>query len=160
MINKPINEDQFNQIKTSAESFYKSCGKVFCPYLNEMISFNSKGLDHLKFYSKHFARAREEQLVRFKLIHLAPEVINSSKTLQGIRQTKNFELIEVNNRTERVLKVVSYYEFIAILENKRVRVVIKQIENNPKYFWSIIPFWKTDKVTFQRKMYSSNLEND
>ncbi len=160
MLNKPMTEAQFDEIKSRAESFYKSCGKVFCPYFNEMVSFNAKGLYHLKFNSSHLARTREEQFIRFKLIYLAPEVIRLSRTLQGITHTKNFELFKTNNRTERVLKTVSYYEFIAILENKRVRVVIKQIENNPKYFWSIIPFWKTDKVTFQRKMHSPNLEND
>ena len=60
------------------------------------------------------------------------------------------------------MRNVSYYEFVAILEdkqeNKRVRVVIKQIENGPKYFWSIIPFWKMDREKLNRKMHSRDLE--
>jgi len=56
---------------------------------------------------------------------------------------------------------VSYYEFIAILDDKqdkkRIRVVIKQIQDGPKYFWSIIPFWKMDKK-LKRRMHSGDLE--
>lgn len=52
--------------------------------------------------------------------------------------SKNFEYIRSNARTECVLKEVSYYEFIAILEDKqekkRIRVVVKQMENGPKYW--------------------------
>jgi len=55
---------------------------------------------------------------------------------------------------------VHYYEFVAILKDKRVRVVIKQIDDGPKFFWSIIPFWKIDKNNNRRKMSYGNPEID
>lgn len=156
--------EKFNELKRETEDFYKTIGEISCPYFQEKIIFNAKGLEHLKFKSKNHARPIHDQYTRFKLFHLAPEVIRLSRTIQGISHTKNFECMRSNARTELVLKSVSYYEFIAILEDKlekkRVRVVIKQIEDNPKYFWSIIPFWKIDKERRERKMNSGNLEAD
>ena len=155
-----LDPDQFEKLKSDKELFYKTIGEVYCPYLGEKVSFNAKGLEHLKFKKKNHARSSEDQYVRFKLLHLAPEAVRLSKTIQGISHTKTFELVRSNARTEMIMKPVSYYEFIAILEDKRVRVVIKQVEAGPKYFWSIIPFWKVDKNSGKRKMSSGNLEEN
>ncbi|MEK7622075.1 MAG: hypothetical protein AAB415_02755 [Patescibacteria group bacterium] len=156
--------EKFNEVKRQAEVFYKTIGEVHCPYFQDKVTFNAKGLEHLKFQSKNHARSQADQYTRLKLIHLAPEVVKLSRTIQGMSHGNNFEYIRSNARTEFVIKNVSYYEFIAILEdrqeNKRVRVVVKQIENGPKYFWSIIPFWKMDKENRKRKMNSGNLETD
>ena len=155
---------KFDELKRRAEEFYKGLGEVHCPYLKEKITFNAKGLEHLKFNSKNHARPLADQRTRLRLIHLAPEVIKSSHTIQGLSHARVFEYIRSNARTECVLKDVTYYEFIAIVEDrqekKRIRVVIKQIENGPKYFWSVIPFWKMDKDKRERKMGSGHLETD
>ena len=44
-------EQDFMAIKEKAEIFYKTIGEVYCPYFHEKISFNAKGLRHLKFKS-------------------------------------------------------------------------------------------------------------
>lgn len=153
-------EKQFEDIKSRAEADYGLIGEVWCPYFQEKVAFNAKGLEHLKFKKKNHARSRDDQYTRFRILGLAPKVTELSKTLQGISYTKNFESVRSHGRTDIVLKTVSYYEFIAILKDKRVRVVVKQVEDGPKYFWSIIPFWKTDKEKMQRRMNSGNLETE
>ncbi|MCX6716423.1 MAG: hypothetical protein NTV72_00665 [Candidatus Taylorbacteria bacterium] len=156
-----FDDNKFIEIKEKAEIFYKNIGEIYCPYfINTKVVFNSKGLEHLKFKTKNHARSQADQFTRLKLIHLALEVIKNSKTIQGISYTKNFEDIRCNSRTDKVLKDITYYEFIAVMDNKRVRVVLKQIENGPIYFWSIIPFWKINKDRGKRIMNSSNLESD
>jgi hypothetical protein len=152
--------EQFEEIKTKGENFYKDLVEVHCPYFQEKIHFNAKGLEHLKFKKKNFARSRDDQYIRFKLLHLAPEILKLSKTVQGISHTKSFEFVRSGARTELKLLQVSYYEFIAVLKDIRVRIIVKQIEESPKFFWSIIPFWKVNKQTMQRKMHSGNLEMD
>ena len=152
--------EQFEGMKTKGETFYKNLVEVYCPYFQEKIHFNARGLEHLKFKKKNFARSREDQYIRFKLLHLVPEVLKLSKTVQGISHTKSFEFIRSGARTEQKLLPVSYYEFIAVLKDVRVRIIVKQIEEAPKFFWSIIPFWKVNKQTMQRKMHSGNLEMD
>ncbi len=109
---------------------------------------------------KNHARPRNEQLLRMRLFSLAPEIIALSRTIQGITHTKHFENLRTNQRYQSILLPVYYYEFVAILKDKRVRVVIKQIEDGPRFFWSIIPFWKLDKNTNRRKMNYGNPEID
>ncbi len=58
------------------------------------------------------------------------------------------------------MRMATYYEFVSVMNGYRVRVIVKQVEDGPKYFWSIIPFWKMDKNTGERLMYSGRPETD
>lgn len=136
-----MKKESFDFIKAKAESFYKSIGSVRCPYFNESIGFNAKGLDHIKFKKWNKTRSVSDQYMRLKHVGLAPKVISKSATLQGQSITKEIEKIKINNRWEKKLVNVYYFEFIAIFDGVRVRIILKQIENGDKYFWSIIPFW-------------------
>lgn len=153
-------EQDFEKVRTDAETLYASIGEVYYPYFTEKIAFNSAGFKHLKFKADQVARPRSEQYARLKLLTLAPQVISLSRTVQGISHTKHFERIRVQSRTDTILTHVSYYEFIAVLENVRVKVVIKQIDDGQKFFWSIIPFWKIDIVNSRRVLHSGDPERD
>lgn len=155
-----ISDEDFEKIRSEFESKYKAVKEVRCPYFEGPVVFNAMGLEHLKFMRKNHARPRNEQLLRMRLFPLAPEVINLSRTIQGITHTKHFENLRTNQRYEFTLLPVSYYEFVAILIDKRVRVVIKQVDGGPRFFWSIIPFWKVDRNNNRRKMGYGNPEVD
>jgi len=152
-------EEDFDKIKTDAEKFYNSISEVLCPYFGSNIAFNAKGIRHLKFKNDQQARMVTDQYVRLKLIHLAPEVLKLSRTVQGIWETSKFETQKTNTRWERTVKKVTYYEFIAVLENIRIKVIVKDISGGEKHFWSIIPFWGLDRNN-KRILYSGNLEED
>lgn len=154
------NEKDFSETKNKAEEFYKTIGKVKCPYLKEEIAFNAKGLRHLKFKSDQRARTKLDQYSRLKLLHLAPQVLEKSHTLQGIWHTKLFEAQKTNNRWDHVIKDVVFYEFVAVLDNIRLKVIIKKVDGGGKYFWSVFPFWGIDKVTSRRILYSGRPDND
>ena len=85
-----IDQEKFKSIKTKAEEFYKKIGEIHCPYFEENISFNAKGLDHIKFKSWNRARLVENQYLRLKFLYLAPKIVKKSHTLQEFRETKNF----------------------------------------------------------------------
>jgi len=152
--------ENFEEIKVKGEEFYKNIGEVYCPYFKDKISFNAKGIEHLKYKRRGKSRLEQDQYMRFKLIYLAPEVIKISSSLQGVWETKQFENIKVHNRTDNVLKNVIYFEFIAIIKRNRVKIIIKQIESGQKIFWSIIPFWKMNKDTMNRIFHEGNPEED
>jgi len=61
---------------------------------------------------------------------------------------------------EKVAFEVKFYEFIAVLDNVRVKVVIKEVSGGQKHFWSVIPFWGIDKITSKRILHSGDPEND
>jgi len=151
---------QFKEVKEKGEGFYKSVGEVFCPFLKEKVSFGAQGLEHLKFKRREKTRLEKDQYMRFKLLHLAPEILKSSHTLQGILETKKLERIRTNSRTDIVLKPVTYYEFIAVLKRNRIRIIVKQIENGQKFFWSIVPFWGMNEETMVRILHDGIPEED
>ncbi|MFH1472931.1 MAG: hypothetical protein ABIF06_00755 [bacterium] len=150
----------FEKVKSDAEACYSSLGFIYCPYFSEKISFNAKGLKHLKFKEEGKARSRKDQYARLKLISLAPRVLELSKTVQGIWETKKFEIQKTHSRWEKVLKNVTFYEFIAVLDNIRLKVIVKQVYGGEKHFWSVIPFWKIDKENSKRILHSGNPEED
>ena len=155
-----FNESDFEKVGQESEVFYATIGNVYCPYLKENIAFNVKGLKHLKFKSDRQARSRNEQYARLKLLHLAPQIIKASHTLQGVWRTKRFETMNINSRWEHILKEVIFYEFIAVMENVRAKVIIKEIQGGEKHFWSIIPYWGIDRENSKRVLHGGDPNND
>jgi len=156
--------EKFNQIKRDAEDFYNKIGFIYCPYFSSKINFNTKGLDHLIFKNWNRTRPINDQFSRFRHLALAPKVIQDSKTLQGIWNTQKFERVKKKDGSwQQILKLTTYYEFIAVMESHgskiRVKVIVKQIDGGEKFFLSIIPFWGVDKQG-ERIIYSGNPEND
>ncbi len=97
--------------------------------------------------------------MRMKLLHFAPKILAQSNTLQGRLDMKSFEKVRINNRTEHMLKGVTYYEFFAIIEMVRIKIVVREVFGQEKIFWSIIPYWRYSKNR-QRKMYHGNPKED
>ena len=155
--------EKFAKIKYDAEIFYKTLKEVYCPYFKESIAFNAKGLDHIKFKDWNRTRTIEDQYLRLKFLHLAPEVIKKSNTLQEFRKTKNFERQKINSRWEQRMVNVKYYAFIAILESVRIKVIVKEIEGSKIIFWSLCPYWKQHKNLDGRNikaLYEGDLETE
>jgi len=96
--------------------------------------------------------------MRLRLLHLAPEVIKKSHTVQGILSGNRFERIKVNSRWETKMMYVTFYEFISIVKKCRVRIIVKQIGSARPYFWSIVPYWK--QGDYGKKMFEGNPEED
>ena len=155
-----FNNDDFIKTKDEAENLYEMIDSVYCPYFGEKIAFNAKGLKHLRFKFDKQARPYRDQYPRLKLLRFAPEVLKKSHTVQGISMVKRFEAQKTNSRWEHVLKDVTYHEFIAVLENVRVKVIVKEVLGGEKHFWSVIPFWGIDKEARKRILHSGDMEHD
>jgi hypothetical protein len=140
-----VDKEYFNEVKSSAEDLYKKLREIYCPFFDEKISFNAKGLDHIKLKEWNKTRTIEDQYLRLKFLYLVPEIIKKSHTLQEYREQINFERQKINSRWEKRMVKVKYYAFIAILEGVRIKVIIKEINGGSKNFWSIYPFWKQAK---------------
>ena len=152
--------ENFEEVRIKGEEFYKTLTDVDCPYFKNKVFFNAQGLEHLKFKQKRKARPQQDQYMRLKLLHLAPIVLRASATLQGIWETKTFERVRVHGRTDSILTSVEYCEFVAVIEKIRVKVIVKQVKDGQRFFWSIIPYWGVDKNTHKRKLYSGYPEED
>ena len=155
-----ISDEHFEKAKNKAETAYKALSAIPCPYLKEDVHFNARGLEHLKFKARDRARNRFDQYARFKLVHLVPEIIRRSATVQGVWETNVWESQKSHGRWEKRQRAVVYYEFIAVIGKARLKVIVKKSESSPPHFWSLIPFWKMNEITRERKLYDGDPESD
>ncbi len=49
---------------------------------------------------------------------------------------------EENTLTNRDGKVCKYWAFEAVVDERRLKVIIRQVGNGKKHFWSVIPAWR------------------
>jgi len=154
------NIEQFQRVKQEAEDYYKTVNAVFCPYLKSKINFNAKGLDHIKMKSWNKSRLVSDQYLRLKFLKLVQEVLKNSGTLQEFHETKNFERIKDTGRWQSIMKPVVYYGFVAILNNVKIKIIVKRVEGGQPYFWSVIPFWKTQRDEIFQKIKKVFHEGD
>ncbi len=155
-----FNEEEFKKARDEAKRLYQLLDSVYCPYLKEKILFNTKGFHHLKFKSDQQARAHKDQYSRLKLLYLAPQVLSKSHTLQGIWRTRRLEPHKTSGKWKYIMKDIIFYEFIAVLENVRIKVIVKEVFGGERYFWSIIPYWGIDKLGSKRMLHAGNPDSD
>ncbi len=139
-----MEENNFLKIKGEAEVFYKNIEPVYCPYLKTKVNFNSKGLEHIKMKSRNKSRPTPDQYIRLKFLKLIPLILKKSGTLQEFNKNEN----------------IRYFGFIAIINNIRLKIIIKQKGYNNPYFWSIIPFWKKERNKISQKIKKVFHEGD
>lgn len=62
----------------------------------------------------------------------------------------------------KILKKVQYWGFIGIINDRKIKVIVKQIGEGKKQFWSIIPNWTTRKSREGNKIiiHAGDLESD
>jgi hypothetical protein len=134
--------DNYAQIRTSAGEFYSGIGRVHCPaFDNDWIYFTSEGFNHLVYKTKKKPRDGRVQITRFRLLPRAKRILEIATTFQEYEETfKNVRSEHHGKSTERNV-LVRAWGFVAILQNSRVRVVVRQIGNGKKEFYSVIPAW-------------------
>jgi len=139
------NIEIFAAVKREAEIFYNNITSVYCPYFKKNIIFNQKGFEHIKIKSLNQPRLISDQYLRLKFLKLVPEVLELANTLQEFREVKKKERIKLGTRWKSREQIIKYYGFVVIINNIRIKIVIKNINSGELFFWSVIPFWKTKK---------------
>jgi len=97
--------------------------------------------------------------MRLKYLARAPEILRLSRTVQGIQETHEWERRRRHNRWEKQLIDVTYYEFVAVLNNRRFKVIVKQLQSGQRVFWSLIPFWRRNEQG-KRLLHDGNPAED
>lgn len=141
------NEFDYQTLKAGAQMIYNNINSVFSPALKDKITFNAEGFNHIIFKKKRSERERSSQLLRFNLIPLAKQLIELSTTHQEYEE--GFKEVSLKRHKKRIIKnsPVKYWGIIAIINNKKIKVIIRKIgDNGSLHFWSIIPNWTTNKV--------------
>jgi len=129
--------------KLRIETFYKSIGEIYCPYFDDgkgKIIFNSDGFNHLQF-SGGSEREKQNQLLKFRLLSVVPDIIRKSGTVQEYRKMMG----KVGRKKAdgyQNMKEIQYWGLIAIVffkeENKKIKVILRKVGDGNVIFWSVM----------------------
>ncbi len=136
----------YEKLKEDARKFYGEINSVFSPTFQGKIYFTSEGFNHIVFKSARTEREKPSQILRFKLLPLAVKLLKESTTYQEFEQTlQEFEVKSYKKKTKKS-KPVKYWGIIAIVEGRKIKVIVRKIgDNGTLHFWSIVPAWVTNK---------------
>ncbi|EKE00452.1 MAG: hypothetical protein ACD_22C00018G0002 [uncultured bacterium] len=156
-------QDKYQSKKTLSYEEYKKIGEVFCPQLKSNVKFNSYGFWHIVYRSGGKKRDVNAQMMRFKLLPKAVELLGLTTTLQEYDSfTKELPANNHGVKTH-VITRVEYFGYIGIIESWKIKVIVKKIGNGEPFFWSVIPNWVTSKKRDVKNSYKNskgNLEED
>ena len=122
-------------LKRKAKEIFRKTKSVKCPaFPDERISFNSKGLNHVFYRTHRRPRELRQSAIRIKLL---PRAI---KMLQAMPIYQDEISYVIGGRK------LSFWSFEGVVDERRVKVIVRQIGSGKKHFWSVIPSWKARKI--------------
>lgn len=153
-----INPEVFQREKDKAKAVYSSQSDLWCPYFSTKITLNSDGFHHLQFSSRR-ERTKSEQLLKFRLLPLALEVIRKSGTVQEYRKILT-PIGKPKQDGSIPMKEVEYWAFIGIVgDNKiKIRTIVRKVGNGNLMFWSVMLHSK--RKNGRQKLDSGGIEDD
>ena len=107
--------------------------------------FNRLGFQHIIHKKGRHIREISAQVNRFKLLPLAVKLIELTTTYQEYEadsvklEVKRYSVDVYRN------KHVTYWGIIAIIDDKKVKVILRKVGQGNIHFWSVIPNWTTSK---------------
>ena len=136
----------YEKLRADAQKFYTSIRPVDAPAFGEHVHFTAEGFNHIVFKGSRSERERPSQMLRFKLLSKAVKLIGLSTTYQEYEETlKEFE-VKSHKKKIRKTKPVKYWGVIAIIDGRKIKVILRKIgDNGQLHFWSIVPAWTTNK---------------
>jgi hypothetical protein len=136
----------YEKIKYAASNYYNNIGDLYSPAFKEKVAFSAEGFNHIVYKTARTERERTSQILRFRLLSLARKLIEISTTYQEYdEKIKEFN-IKKHKKRINIYKQVKYWGIIAIIENRKIKVILRKIgENGKMHFWSIVPAWTTNK---------------
>jgi hypothetical protein len=141
-----IDISNYEKIRQDAEKYYANLDETKCPALGLTVSFSSHGFNHLIYRKDRTERDRVSQIMRFKLLTKAYELIKLTTTIQEYEDTIKEFRIKKHKEKVSVTKQVQYWGLIAIIDDRKIKVILRKIGNGNLHFWSVIPAWITSKT--------------
>lgn len=130
----PLHRDHAsNKLKEQAREIFARSKTIDCPaFPGEKIIFNAKGFSHL-FYKgskKNRTRDRAQIAVRIKLL---PRAVKLLKLMPIYQEQASYIFGK---------RQYKFWAFEGVIDNRRIKAIIRQAGNGHKHFWSVIPGWR------------------
>lgn len=136
----------YEKLRDDAREFYISIRPILSQALGERVYFTAEGFNHIIFKNARRERERPSQIMRFKMLHRAAQLIELSATYQEYEETIREFQVKSRKKRVRKSKPVRYWGIIAIINGMKIKVILRKIgDNGQLHFWSVVPAWTTNK---------------
>ncbi len=134
----------YDKTREKAEAFYKNIEYIHSPALGEDVYFSKEAFKHIRFKRPRDERDKQSQIMRFKLLPRAVNLIERSTVYQEYEERKIQYRIKNQKRRKLISETVHYWGLIGIIDNRKIKVVLRKIGSKGQvHFWSIVPAWTT-----------------
>jgi len=135
----------YEKLRDDTQKLYHSTRPVLSPALGAYVHFTAEGFNHFIFKGSRSERERSSQIARFRLLARAIKLIGLSTTYQEYEEI--FRALEVKSHKKKISKTksVQYWDIIAIVDGRKIKVILRKIGDGHLHFWSIIPAWVTNR---------------
>ena len=154
-----VDVSNYNKIKEDAANWYHRIGRVAAPVFgSELVHFTSEGFNHLVYKNARTERSKAAQITKFRLLGNSLKLIKTATTFQEYEESiKEFSVQKFRKRV-LVPKIVKYWGLIAIMDTWKIKVIVRQVGNGNKHFWSAIPNWTTSQ--YRDLKYLANMKGN
>lgn len=129
------NMSKINTLKKQVKKLFSQNRKISSlAFGSEILTFNAKGINHLFYKNPRNIRNIKEIETRINLI---PSAIKLIKIMPVFQEQSSFKTLSGEE--------INYWSFEGVIDGKRIKVIIRQIGNGNKHFWSVIPNWRRDR---------------
>jgi hypothetical protein len=130
--------------KRQAHDFYNTLGVVRCPALgNDLVHFTAEGFNHLVYKTAKKPRDIRVQMMKFDLLQKAKMLLEATTTFQEYEEEYRYIPVNRHGKFSHTNMLVRAWGFVAIICSFRIKVVVRQVGNGKKHFYSVIPAWVT-----------------
>ena len=120
--------------KEKAREQYTKIGEVKCPAFNEKVVYNAKGFNHIFYKGSRSDRGFKDIQTRVRLLDRSKELLEKSGVVQ--------EESSYQGKHKGKAKEFKFWGLEGVINDRRIRVVVRQVGQGKKHFWSVIPAWR------------------
>jgi hypothetical protein len=133
-----MHRESYRSLRRRARELFEQNPTIRCPYFDVDVVLNADGVHHLR-YSNRRERPKPEQMLKFRLLPLALDVIQKAGTLQEYRRIWQ-PIGEPKADGMREAKEVEYWGFVAITGPRpdKIRVILRRVGTGNITFWSVM----------------------
>ena len=136
----------YKEIRENAKKYFNELPIIKCSAVSEDINFSIEGFNHVIYKKGNVERNRVQQMIRFQLFPSMVKLISLTTTYQEYEEiNKEFSVRRYGRRIKKK-KLVRYWGIIAIIDEQKIKVILRKIGNGQTCFWSIIPSYATSML--------------
>ena len=151
--------ENYRSLRECAKDLFDRNPTIRSPYFDGHVNLTAEGLHHLR-YSAERERSKPEQMLKFRLLPLALEVIRRAGTVQEYRRIWQ-PIGKVGADGMRPAKEVEYWGFVAIIGPRpdKIRVILRRVGTGNITFWSVMRGSKI-LASGKQRLAPEHLEDD